>query len=69
MAILNGGAAYFLYRQYVSLASVSLEYAGMVVEAFQEQRDGSIQVDPAVLAGLSMDHVSRLGGLVNWVRG
>ncbi|MFH0968575.1 MAG: hypothetical protein V1862_12915 [Methanobacteriota archaeon] len=69
IAILNGVAAYLLYRQYISLAEVSLEFAAVVVESIREQGDGSIDVDPVVLAGLSMDHLSRLGGLVKWIRG
>ncbi len=68
-AFLNGGAAYLLYRQYVSLAGVSLEFAAMIAESIKEQEDGSITMDPMFLAGLSMDHMSELGGLVKWIRG
>ena len=69
LAILNGGAVYLLYRQYVSLAEVSLEFAAVVVESIREQGDGSIETDPMILAGLSMDHLSHLSGLMRWIRG
>ncbi len=67
VAVLNGAAAYLVYRQYLSLAEVSLEFAGMVAESITEE-DGEIRVDPMVLAGVSIDHMSHLSGLVRWIR-
>jgi len=67
-AVLNGGAAYLVYRQYVSLAEVSIEFAGIVAESITEE-EGVIRVDPMVLAGLSMDHLSHVSGLVRWIGG
>nr|WP_319537627.1 hypothetical protein [uncultured Methanospirillum sp.] len=66
-AVLNGAAAYLVYRQYLSLAEISLEFAGMVAESITEE-DGEIRVDPMVLAGVSMDHLSHVSGLVRWIR-
>lgn len=66
-AVLNGVAAYLVYRQYVSLAEVSLEFAGIVAESITEE-EGEIRVDPMVLAGVSMDHLSHVSGLVKWIR-
>jgi len=67
-AVINGAAAYLVYRQYLSLAEVSLEFAGMVAGSITEE-EGEIRVDPVVLAGESMDHLSHLSGLVRWIRG
>jgi hypothetical protein len=63
LAVLNGGVAYLLFRQYVSL-----EVAGIVAESITED-DGVIQVGLVVLAGVSMDHLSHLSGLVNRIQG
>jgi len=46
------GVAYLVYRQYLSLAEISLEFAGMVAESITEE-DGEIRVDPMVLPGFS----------------
>lgn len=67
-AILNGGAAYLLFRQYLSLAEESYEFAGMILGSLTE-KEGQIQTDPVVLAGMSMDHLSRMSGLIRWVQG
>ena len=66
-AVINGAAAYLVYRQYVSLAEVSLEFAGIVAESITEE-DGEIRVDPMILAGVCMDHLSHVSGLVRWLR-
>jgi hypothetical protein len=68
VAVMNIFAVYLIYRQYRSLAEVSLEYAGLVVSSIREQ-EGEIVVDPLALAGISMDHLSQVSGMVNWIRG
>ena len=68
VAVLNGLAAYHLYRQYRSLAEVSFEFAGKILASIREE-DGSISTDPVVLAGETMDHLSRVSGMVTWIRG
>jgi hypothetical protein len=68
LAILNGGAAYLLFRQYLTLVEDSYEFAGIILGSLIEE-EGSVQADPVALAGSSMDHLSRMGGLVRWVRG
>ncbi len=66
--VLNGIALFLMYRQYLSLASESMEFAAMVVESIEELEDGKIQVDPLALAATSMDHISQLSGLLKWIR-
>ncbi|MDD1728207.1 MAG: hypothetical protein LUQ50_03945 [Methanospirillum sp.] len=68
-AILNGAGMYLLYRKYRFLAEESLEFAGMVISSLKENEEGTITMDPVSLAGVSMDHMSRLGGIVSWMRG
>jgi hypothetical protein len=36
LAILNGGAAYLLFRQYLSLAEESFEFAGIILGSMTE---------------------------------
>lgn len=69
MALVNAGAAYLMYRQYLTLAESTLEFAGLVIDSIREQDDGSMMVDPVSLAGVSMDHLSQLYGLLRWIRG
>ena len=68
IAILNGVAGYLMYRQYSMLAESSLEFAEIVITSLHEQEDGSILVDPMALAGVSMDHLNMVSGLVKWMR-
>ncbi len=68
-AVLNGGALYLLYRQYISLAESSLQFAAIVMESIREEEDGTMVVDPINLAGISMDHLSQMSGIVKWIRG
>lgn len=57
-----------MFRQYLALAEASLEFAAVVVESIREQEDGSIIVDPMNLAGVSMDHLSQISGLIRWIK-
>ena len=68
MMIINAGAAYFLYQQYMTLAETTLEFAVMVVDSIQEQEDGTVVIDPENLAGISLDHLSQMTGLLRWIR-
>ena len=68
LAVLNGIAAYHLYRQYRLLAEESAEFAGRVLILIKDE-DGEIVTDPVVLAGEVMDHMSRLSGIVKWIQG
>ena len=67
-AVMNGVAAYHLYRQYRILAEESGEFAGRVLGLIKEN-DGEIVTDPVVLAGEVMDHMSHLSGVVRWIKG
>nr|WP_319539616.1 hypothetical protein [uncultured Methanospirillum sp.] len=67
-AVMNAVAAYHLYRQYRLLAEESGEFAGRVYSLIREE-DGEIVTDPVVLAGEVMDHMSRLSGVVTWIKG
>ena len=67
-AVMNGVAAYHLYRQYRILAEESGEFAGRVLGLIRED-EGEIVTDPVVLAGEVMDHMSRLSGVVRWGKG
>jgi len=64
---INLVALYMLYRQYIALAQEAVEFAGIVLTSLEED-DGEIRVDPMVLAGVSMDHLSHVTGLVRWIR-
>lgn len=64
---INGIALILMYRQYLSLAPESMEFAAMVISSIDES-EGSVSIDPLALAALSMDHVSQLSGLLKWVR-
>jgi hypothetical protein len=68
IAVLNGGVAFLLYKHYVSLAEESLEFVENVISSLYELDDGSISVDPVSLAGMSMDHLSRVSGVVKWMK-
>jgi len=67
-SVINAIAALLVYRQYLKLASESMEYAALVISSIDESEDGSVSIDPLALAALSMDHVSQLSGLLKWVR-
>jgi len=67
-SVINAIAALLVYRQYLKLASESMEYADLVISSIDESEDGSVSIDPLALAALSMDHVSQLSGLLKWVR-
>ena len=66
--VINGIIAFLVYRQYLKLASESMEYAALVISSIEETKDGSITIDPLALAATSMDHISQLSGLLKWVR-
>lgn len=66
--VINGIALILMYRQYLSLASESMEFAAMVITTIEEKEDGSISIDPLALAATSMDHISQLSGLLKWIR-
>lgn len=66
--VINGIAYILMYRQYLSLASESMEFAAMVVESIQELENGNVTVDPLALAAMSMDHISQLSGLLKWIQ-
>ncbi len=68
MMIVNGGVAYFLFRQYMTLAETTLEFASIVVDSIREQEDGSIYIDPENLIGISLDHLSQVNGLLGWIQ-
>jgi len=67
-AVMNGALAYHLYCQYRLLAEESAEFAGRVISLIRDD-DGEIVVDPVVLAGEAMDHMSRMSGIVKWIQG
>ena len=64
---MNGIGMILLFRQYCHLAETTMEYATMVIDSMEDE-DGEIRVDTLALAGLSMDHISQLSGLVAWIR-
>jgi len=68
LAIMNGTLAYHLYRQYRLLAEESEEFAGRVLVLIRDEQ-GEIAVDPMILAGEVMDHMSRISGIVKWMKG
>ena len=66
--VINAVAAILVYREYLQLASKSMEFASLVICSIEEKGDGSVSVDPLALAATSMDHISQLSGLLKWVR-
>ncbi|HWQ42508.1 MAG TPA: hypothetical protein VN456_10805 [Desulfosporosinus sp.] len=58
-----------MLRQYILLATASLDFASVILGSIEEEEDGTLTVNPVVLAGVSMDHISLVGGLVRWIRG
>jgi len=68
VAVMNGVAAFFLYRQYRLLAEETVGFAGKVLTLIRDE-DGDIVTDPVVLAGEAMDHLSQVSGIVRWIRG
>lgn len=66
--VINAVARVLIYRQYLPLASESIEFDAMVVESTEEMEDGKIQVDPLALAAILMDHISQFSGLLKWIR-
>ena len=68
VTVINAIAALLVYRQYLKLASESMEFAALVISSIEEAEDGTISVNPLSLAATSMDHVSQLSGLLKWVR-
>ncbi|GEM_PF-1484680 len=67
IAILNGGAVYLLYRQYIHLADLSLEFAGIITASLREDEAGVLQADPVLLAGISVDQTNKLYSALKWV--
>ncbi len=68
IAVMNGLGAYHLYCHYRLLAEESPEFAGRVISLIRDD-NGEIAVDPVVLAGEAMDHMSRMSGIVKWIKG
>jgi len=68
IAIMNGLAAFFLYRQYRLLAEETVDFAGKVLTLIREE-DGKIVTDPVILAGETINHLSQVSGIVRWIRG
>ena len=68
VTVINAIAALLVYRQYLKLASESMEFAALVISSIEEAEDGTISVNPLSLAATSMDHISQLSGLLKWVR-
>lgn len=68
IAFINGGVALLMLRQYITLATASLEFASVILGSIEEE-DGTLTVNPVVLAGVSMEHISLVSGLVRWIRG
>ena len=66
--VINAVAALLVHRQYLKLASESMEFAALVISSIEEAEDGTISVNPLSLAATSMDHVSQLSRLFKWVR-
>ncbi|PWR71400.1 hypothetical protein [Methanospirillum lacunae] len=67
VAILNGGAAYLMYRKYVHLADISLEFAGIISASLWEDDSGVLHVNPTTLAGISFDQINRLDSSIKWL--
>ncbi|HWQ66143.1 MAG TPA: hypothetical protein VN372_04650 [Methanospirillum sp.] len=67
-AVINGIGLYLVYRQYRVLASTSMEFAAQVIASIKEDQDGTLMVDTLDLAGISMDHISQLSGLIRWIK-
>ena len=63
LAILNGSAVIVLYRQYRDLAEVSLEFAALLTTMITEE-EGEVRVESLALAGMVVDHLSRVSGMV-----
>jgi len=56
-----------MYRQYIHLADLSLEYAGVITASIREDETGALGVNPDVLAGISMDQMNRLNAALKWI--
>ncbi|HWQ64950.1 MAG TPA: hypothetical protein VN429_11080 [Methanospirillum sp.] len=67
IALMNGVAAYHLYRQYRLLAEETEIFAGKLLLMIKED-DGEITTDPVILCGEVMDHISQVSGLLKWIR-
>lgn len=67
IAILNGGAAYLMYRRYLHIADLSLEFAGIISSSIWEDKNGVLHTNPVSLAGLSLDQISRLESGLTWI--
>ncbi len=68
VTMINGIALILMYRQYLSLASESMEFTALVIKSLEELEDGNVRVDPLSLAATAMDHISRLSGILTWIR-
>ena len=68
LSVINGIAAFLVYRQYLRLAYESVEFAELVITSIEEAEDGAVTIDPLSLAATSMDHVSQLSGLLKWIK-
>jgi hypothetical protein len=52
--VINAIAALLVYRQYLKLASESMEFAALVISSIEEAEDGTISVNPLSLAATSI---------------
>lgn len=68
VSMVNGIALILLIRNYFILAETSMEFAAVIIESIHEEGDGSIRVNALELAGISMDHLSHVSGLVTWIK-
>jgi hypothetical protein len=66
--VLNAIVALLLYRQYLTLAVSSMEFAALITSSIEEKEDGTLSVDPLTLAATTMDHMSQLSGILKWIR-
>ncbi|PWR71292.1 hypothetical protein [Methanospirillum lacunae] len=66
--VVNAVIALMMVRRYLALATSSMEFASLIVSSIEENEDGTISVNPLVLAATSMDHLSQLSGMLRWIR-
>lgn len=66
--VVNAVIALMMVRRYLALAASSMEFASLIVSSIEENEDGTISVNPLVLAATSMDHLSQLSGMLKWIR-
>ncbi len=55
-----------MYRRYLNLADLSLEFAGVISSSIWQDEDGVLQTNPMALAGISLDQINRLNSSLIW---